>query len=126
MRFLTLRSFLYSLALHVIVITALVVNFDSVRRPVFKPQPKENIVEAVTVDDKAVEKELQRLRELEQEKQRAMEKKLKDLERQTDGWRKKGNRKKNARPKRSRSVRRKNARRRRSENVSNRKAQSRS
>ena len=89
MRFLTLRSFLYSLALHVIVITALVVNFDSVRRPVFKPQPKENIVEAVTVDDKAVEKELQRLRELEQEKQRAMEKKLKDLERQTDGLEKK-------------------------------------
>ena len=89
MRFLTLRSFLYSLALHVIVITALVVNFDSVRRPVFKPQPKENIVEAVTVDDKAVEKELQRLRELEQEKQRVMEEKLKDLERQADAVEKK-------------------------------------
>ena len=89
MRFLTLRSFLYSLALHVIVITALVVNFDRVRRPVFNPQPRENIVEAVTVDDKAVEKELQRLRELELEKQRAMEKKLKDLERQTDAVEKK-------------------------------------
>ena len=89
MRFLTLRSFLYSLVLHVVVITALVVNFDSARRPVFKPQPEENIVEAVTVDDKAVEKELQRLRELEQEKQRAMEKKLKDLERQADAVEKK-------------------------------------
>ena len=89
MRFLTLRSFLYSLVLHVIVIAALVVNFDRTRRPVFKPQPGENIVEAVTVDDKAVEKELQRLRELEQEKQRVMEEKLKDLERQADAVEKK-------------------------------------
>lgn len=82
MGFLTLRSFLYSLALHVVVITALVVNFDTPRTPVFKPEPAENIVEAVTVDDQAVEQELQRLRELEQEKQRAMENKLKALEEQ--------------------------------------------
>ena len=81
MRFLTLRSFLYSLVIHVVVIAVLIVNFDSVPRPAIKPRPKENIVEAVTVDEKAVEKELQRLRELEQEKQRAMEKKLRDLER---------------------------------------------
>ena len=82
MGFLTLRSLLYSLALHAVVITALVVNFDAERTPVFKPKPVENIVEAVTVDDEAVEKELQRLRELEQEKQRAMEEKLKELEEQ--------------------------------------------
>ena len=82
MHFLTLRSLLYSLALHVVVITALVVNFDAERPPVFKPQPRENIVEAVTVDEKEVEKELQRLREQELEKQRAMEKKLEDLEQQ--------------------------------------------
>lgn len=89
MRFLTLRSFLYSLALHSVVISALVVNFDAVRQPVFKPRPQENIVEAVTVDDEAVEKELQRLRELEQEKQLAMEKKLKELEEQTSAVEKK-------------------------------------
>ena len=82
MGFLTLRSFLLSLALHTVVIAALVVNFDSPRTPVFKPEPVENIVEAVTVDDQAVEKELQRLRELEREKQEAMEKKLKELEEQ--------------------------------------------
>ncbi len=82
MKILTLRSFLLSLALHSVVIAALVVNFDSPRTPVFKPEPQANIVEAVTVDDQAVEKELQRLRELEQEKQRAMEKKLKELEEQ--------------------------------------------
>ncbi len=80
MQFLTLRSFLYSLALHAVVISALVVNFDAERTPVFKPRPQENIVEAVTVDEKEVAKELQRLREQELEKQRAMEKKLKDLE----------------------------------------------
>ena len=82
MHFLTLRSFLYSLVLHVIVITALIVNFNAVRQPAFKPQPKENIVEAVTVDEQAVERELRRLKEKELEKQRAMEKKLKDLEQQ--------------------------------------------
>ena len=89
MPFLTLRAFVYSLALHVVVITALVVNFDAERQPVFKPQPQENIVEAVTVDEKAVEEELQRLREQELEKQRAMEKKLKDLEQQASAVEKK-------------------------------------
>lgn len=84
MGFLTLRSLLYSLALHAVVITALIVNFDAEREPVFKPRPAENIVEAVTVDDQAVEQELQRLRELEQEKQRAMEQKLKELEEQAN------------------------------------------
>ena len=82
MRFLTLRSLLYSLALHVVVITVLVVNFDAERQPAFKPKPPENIVEAVTVDEKAVEEELQRLRDKELEKQRAMEAKLKELEQQ--------------------------------------------
>ena len=80
MRYLTLRSLLYSLLLHGVVVAALVVNYDATRKPVFKPKPRENIVEAVTVDETAVERELQRLKELEQEKQRAMEQKLKDLE----------------------------------------------
>ena len=135
MRFLLLRSFLYSLAIHVVVITALIVNFDTVRQPPVKPRPKENIVEAVTVDDKAVEKELQRLRELEQEKQRAMEKKLKDLERKASEVEKKRkeeekkkrprngtqSRGKNARPRRNASGRRKSERRQRRESALKRK-----
>ncbi len=81
MKLLTLRALCYSLLLHGAVIAALVVTLDdTARTPVFKPRPQENIVEAVTVDDQAVEQELQRLQELEQEKQRAMEQKLKDLE----------------------------------------------
>ena len=77
---LLLRSLFYALLLHAVVIAALVINYDAERKPVFKPRPEENIVEAVTVDARAVELELQRLKELEQEKQRAMEKKLQDLE----------------------------------------------
>ena len=80
MRFLTLRSLFCSLVLHGVVIAALVLNYDAERKPVFKPRPKENIVDAVAVDERVVERELRRLKELEQEKQRAMEKKLKDLE----------------------------------------------
>lgn len=80
MKLLTVRSLFYALLLHAVVIAALVINYDAVRQPVFKPKPEENIVEAVTVDEREVELELQRLKELEQEKQRAMEKKLQDLE----------------------------------------------
>jgi len=81
MRLLTVRSFLYSLALHTLVITLLIVSFDSVKRPVIKPEPEENILAAVTVDNREVEKELQRLKDLELQKQRKKEQELKALER---------------------------------------------
>ena len=84
MRSLTLRCLLYSLGLHGVIGAVLIVNFDAARKPVFKPKTDANIVEAVTVDDQIVEMELQRLRELEQEKQQAMEKKLRELQEQAD------------------------------------------
>ena len=123
MGFLTLRSFLYSLALHAVVITGLVVNFDAERTPVFKPKPAENIVEAVTVDDQAVEQELQRLRELEQEKQRAMEKKLKDLEEQASAVEKR--RKEEERKKQAAEQKRKEEEKRKSEAEKKRKEEER-
>ncbi|MDE0157919.1 MAG: cell envelope integrity protein TolA [Gammaproteobacteria bacterium] len=123
MGFLTLRSLLYSLALHAVVITALVVNFDAPRTPVFKPKPAENIVEAVTVDDQAVEQELQRLRELEQEKQRAMEKKLKDLEEQASAVEKR--RKEEERKKQAAERKRKEEEKRKSEAEKKRKEEER-
>ena len=86
---LTLRAFLYSLAMHVVVIALLIVNFDYVRQPVIKPGAKENIIEAVTVDDKAVERELQRLKNLEKEKQQALENKLKAIEKKASETEKK-------------------------------------
>ena len=75
-----LTALFYALLLHAIVIAALVINYDAVRQPAFKPRPEENIVEAVTVDEREVALELERLKKLELEKQRAMEKKLQDLE----------------------------------------------
>ena len=86
---LTLRAFLYSLAMHAVVIALLIVNFDYVRQPVIKPGAKENIIEAVTVDDKAVERELQRLKNLEKEKQQALENKLKAIEKKASETEKK-------------------------------------
>ena len=123
MGFLTLRSLLYSLALHAVVITALVVNFDAERTPVFKPEPVENIVEAVTVDDQAVEQELQRLRELEQEKQRAMEEKLEELEEQASAVEKR--RKEEERKKQAAEQKRKEEEKRKSEAEKKRKEEER-
>ena len=123
MGFLTLRSFLYSLALHAVVISALVVNFDAEREPVFRPRPVENIVEAVTVDDQAVEQELQRLRELEQEKQRAMEEKLKELEQQASAVEKR--RKEEERKKQAAEQKRKEEEQRKSEAEKKRKEEER-
>ena len=123
MGFLTLRSLLYSLALHAVVVTALVVNFDAPRTPVFKPGPVENIVEAVTVDDQAVEQELQRIRELEQEKQRAMEEKLEDLEEQANAVEKR--RKEEERKKQAAEQKRKEEEKRKSEAEKKRKEEER-
>jgi len=89
MWFLTLRSGFYSVVLHAAVLTLLVVNFNAPRPPVFKPRPPENIVEAVKVDDKEVEKELQRLRDLEKAKEQALENKLKAIERKANETEKK-------------------------------------
>ena len=89
MWFLTLRSGFYSVVLHAAVLTLLVVNFDSPRPPVFKPRPPENIVEAVKVDDKEVEKELQRLRDQEKAKEQALENKLKAIEKKASETEKK-------------------------------------
>lgn len=89
MRLLTLRSYTYSLLIHLVVAGLLVFSFSSAPRPVIKPVAAENIIEATTIDNKEVEKELERLQaeekrkqEQEQRKQKELEKKLKDLERQ--------------------------------------------
>ena len=80
MRFLTARALLCSLLIHVAVIAALVINFDRTHPLRHTPRPEREIIEAVTVDSQAVERELQRLRERETAEQRAMAAKLKELE----------------------------------------------
>lgn len=90
MSFLTLRSFLYSLVIHIVIGGLLVFSFDSTPTPRVVPRPQENIIEATAIDNKAVEKELQRLKDIEKKKQeqklkeqRTMEKKLQELQKKT-------------------------------------------
>lgn len=82
----TLKSILYSVLLHATAIGLLIVSIDNT--PVTIPPPRKNvdIVKAVAVDNKQVEAELQRLKEIEDKKlkqQQELEKKLKNLQRKS-------------------------------------------
>lgn len=82
-----ISSFFLSLVLHFVLAVFLVFSFDTPTRKVPKPAPQVEIIQAVSVDAKEVEKELQRLKSneekkktAEQKKQKELEKKLRDLE----------------------------------------------
>jgi colicin import membrane protein len=82
-----IRSFFMSFLLHGMLIGLFVFSVDTSVRRVVIPTPQVNIVKAVTVDAKEVEKEFKRLKEIESEKvsrekkkQRELERKLKELE----------------------------------------------
>lgn len=82
----TLRAFALSLVLHVVMLGLLVFSFDFRRKElVIQPQ---DVMQAVSVDSRQVEQEVNRLREIEQEKKAAerkrgqeLEAKVRDLER---------------------------------------------
>ena len=74
--------FLYSLILHAIIISALIISFDAVHQPIIRSWPKQNIVQAVTVDERAVARELQRLTDIERAREQKLENARKDLEKQ--------------------------------------------
>jgi colicin import membrane protein len=85
-----LRAFFISLLLHGLMIGLLVFSVDTTVKKVALPVAQVNIVKAVTVDKKQVEKELKRLKEIEQDKfkkekkkQQELERKLKELENKT-------------------------------------------
>jgi colicin import membrane protein len=90
--FLTFRSFLLSVVLHALAAALLVMSFDFTPKVAATPAVQVNIVEAVKVDAKQVEAEVERLREADRkkederkklEKQVAdMQKKAKDAEKQ--------------------------------------------
>ena len=84
----TQRAFLYSLVLHTLVLTALIISSNAVRQPLLPSWPKTNIVEAYTVDVEAVERELDRIRAVEQSREQALDKKRKDLAQQVVALRK--------------------------------------
>ena len=83
MRFVTLRSFTYAILVHLLIGGLLVFSFDRMASVRVKPKAEDNIIAATTVDNQAVERELRRLKELEQEKQQRMERKITELQQQT-------------------------------------------
>jgi len=78
--FTTLSSSVLSLILHLVVGVLLIFSFE------FTPQPKSharqdvNVVQAVTVDKKQVELELDRIKKIEEEKHKKEKKRLGELE----------------------------------------------
>ena len=77
-----LRSFTYSVLLHVTAVILLVVSLDFFSVPVVQPKSNVNIVKAVSVDKKQVEHELQRLKKQDEDKKQAEQKRLAELEKQ--------------------------------------------
>ena len=83
-------SFFMSVLLHGLLIALLIFSIDTPVRKVIKPAQQVNIVKAVSIDKKLVEKEIVRLKEIEKEKftkeikrHEALEKKLRDLNKKT-------------------------------------------
>jgi colicin import membrane protein len=74
----TLRAFVLSFILHVVMLGLLVFSFDFQKKElVIQPQ---DVMKAVSVDSKQVEKEISRLRDIDQKKEQAEKKKQQDLE----------------------------------------------
>jgi len=74
------RSILYSVLVHVCVAALLVISFDVPVETIHPPKPKQDIVTAVTVDEQQVEKELQRLKDKEQQQRQAEQKRQEEMQ----------------------------------------------
>jgi len=80
---LTVQSGLYSFMLHGVAVGLLILSIDFTAIPVIQPQADMDIINAVAVDNEQVEQELQRIRDIETEKQlreQELERKLQELE----------------------------------------------
>ena len=79
-----LQSGLFSITLHIALLGMLLISFDFASKPLLPaPRTEKDIVKAVTIDNKQVQRELQRIKDAENEKlkkQRELERKLKDLQ----------------------------------------------
>ncbi len=82
--FLTSRSLLLSIVLHIILGGVLIYGFEFSQKPTLPPKPAVNIVKAVSVDKKQVELELKRLKDKENTKIAEELKRQKELERKAD------------------------------------------
>jgi colicin import membrane protein len=87
--FLTSRSFLLSLALHLIIGVVLFFSFDFTSKPITPPKPMVNIVKATAVDKNQIDQELKRLKEKEEKKKQDELNRKKELERKEKELKKK-------------------------------------
>ena len=85
----TLNSSLLSLLLHAVAIVLLVVSFSISPRVPVLPGKNINIVNAVTIDNKQIESELQKLKQAEEDKKAAEKKRLEELEKKAAAEKKK-------------------------------------
>lgn len=92
--FLTSRSFLLSLALHLIIGVILFFSFDFSSKPITPPKPMVDIVKATAVDKNQVDMELKRLKEIEEKKKQDELNRKKELERKEKELKKKVEREK--------------------------------
>ena len=77
---LRIRSLAFSILLHILAVILLLVSFKFSSKPVqLPPVENVNIIDAVSVDKKEVEKELNRLKQTEAEKKAAEKKRLQEL-----------------------------------------------
>ena len=83
-----LRSVFYALSLHIVAAVLLVFSF-SFTKPIIPPHQNINIVNAVTVDKAQVEKELQRLKKIEEDRNLAEKKRVEELQKQAEAEKKK-------------------------------------
>ena len=74
------RHILYSLLLHLAAAGLLIVSFDIAPRPIALPPPHADVVNAVTVDSKQVDAELNRLKDQEKQKREKELKRLQNLQ----------------------------------------------
>ena len=75
-----LKSFFSSIGLHIVIGLLLVVSFEFAPEPQQAPPKKVNIINAVSVDQKMVEAELNKLKQAEAEKKKAEEERKQKLE----------------------------------------------
>ena len=87
--FLTSRSIVLSIMLHVMIGFVLIYSFEFSPKPTPPPKPIVNIVKATAVDNKQVELELKRLKKQDDEKIAKEIKRQKDLEKKADDAKKK-------------------------------------
>lgn len=87
--FLTSRSFVLSIILHLVLGAVLIFSFEFSPKPVPPPKPVVNIVQAAAVDKKQVELELKRLKKQDDEKIAKEIKRQKDLEKKAEAAKKK-------------------------------------